>query len=287
VVKLIPPPSSIQDRAAYDYLYQLQEYLRVSLANLGSGIGGEDAASIGGGTTVIAGSPASAAKQSQYEALKALIIKTAEEVEAKTQFDLSGLRELINGLGELIEADEATLLAIQQNYLAQSDFGTYAESIAQQLNLLGDAIEQQVNVVSMLEANVDAVSADFNVWRMETEGYIRSGVVGYRDNGTPIIGIAIGQNLKIMTNANGQEMTETITDEAGNEVTYKVIAQDSFRAIYAADELSFWNGPVKVAFMNGNRLYITNVVALSSLQVGSWSVRDQGVSGLVFKWIGA
>ena len=78
MVKFMPPPANMQDRVAYDYLYQLQEYLRVSLANLGSGIGGESAELTEDGNLVsTAGSSISAATQSQYEALKALIIKTA------------------------------------------------------------------------------------------------------------------------------------------------------------------------------------------------------------------
>ena len=38
--------------------------------------------------------------------------------------------------------------------------------------------------------------------------------------------------------------------------------------------------------MNGNRLYITNVVAVNSLQIGPWSIKDDGVNGLTIKWIG-
>ena len=285
MTKFIPPPSDIKDRAVYDYLYKLQEYLRVAVGNLGSGIGGEGA-TLSGGTVVVAGGSSAAAKQSQYEELKALIIKTAEEVEARTQFDLSGLRTLINNMGDMIEQDEITLANIQKDYVAVSDFGTYKESITHQLSLLGDSINQNIGAISQLKSNVDAVSTDFHTWLMETQGYIRSGIVGYREDSTPIIGIAIGQDLKVVTDASGKEKTETVTLDDGRTIEAVIIRQESFRAIYAADELSFWNGPNKIAYMNGNRLYITNVVAVNSLQIGPWSIKDDGVNGLTIKWIG-
>ena len=37
MVQLTPPPSGVQDRAVYDYLYQLQEYLGTVLNRLGTG----------------------------------------------------------------------------------------------------------------------------------------------------------------------------------------------------------------------------------------------------------
>lgn len=290
MVKFMPPPANMQDRVAYDYLYQLQEYLKVSLANLGSGIGGESAELTEDGNLVstTTGGAASSATQSQYDALRALIIKTADDVETQTQIDISGLRELLANLDALVVAQQATLVNISQNYLALSDFGIYQESIAQQISVLGSYIQQQISMVTLLQADVDQVSADFYTWITETQGYIRFGIVGERDDvaHTPIIGIAIGQDLKVMVDANGEEVTTPVTLEDGRVIECVTIKQESFRAIYAADELSFWNGPVKIAYMNGNRLYITNVVALASLQIGSWNMKDDGVNGLTLKWIG-
>ena len=289
MVKFMPPPTTIQDRVAYDYLYQLQEYLRVSLANLGSGIGGESAELTEDGNLVTTtGGAASSATQSQYDALRALIIKTADEVEEKTQIDLSGLRDLINQLDTYVEENYVTIAEASRSYVAQSDFGTYQDSVNQTLTLHGDYINQQIAMTTVLQADVDKVSADFYTWITETQGYIRFGIVGERDDEThtPIIGIAIGQDLKVMVDANGEEITTQVPLEDGRVIECVTIKQESFRAIYAADELSFWNGPVKIAYMNGNRLYITNVVALASLQVGYWSMNDDGVNGLTLKWIG-
>lgn len=279
MVNLIPPPAGVQDRQVYDYLYQLQEYLRLTLDNVQSGTGGNAAQA----AEEAAAKAASTEIQQQVQYLKALIIKTADEVESHTQIDLSNLRALIDQLGEVIEGDgglRAILMQIQGDYVARSEFGTYAEQTAQQIEATANALTQYIAYVSELQANVDAVSADFNAWRIESEGYIRSGIVGYREDTTPIIGIAIGQNLTVLQDASGNDVTVEV-----DGVGYKVVEQKGFRAIYAADELSFWQDDVKVAYMNNQRLYITDVVALASLRVGSWKVEDTA-NGLVFKWEG-
>ncbi len=270
MVKLTPPPANVQDRAVYDYLYQLQEYLSVALH------GGGDAGSVAvQQATQAATKQASAEIFQQVQYLKALIIKTADTVESHTAVDLSGLRAMIEQLGDVIEGDgglRVQLLAIQNDYVAQSIFGSFQESITQQLNATASSLTQYVTYNSELLANMQAVDADFEAWRIASEGYIRSGIVDFREDTTPIIGIAIGQNLTTeMRTVNGAE--------------YEIIAQAGFRAIYAADELSFWQDDVKVAYMSNNQLYITDVTALATLRVGKWKIED-GASGLVFRWEG-
>lgn len=279
MVNLSPPPAGIQDRRVYDYLYQLQECLRVTLENVRNGTGG-NTEKIAEETAAKA---ASAEIQQQVQYLKALIIKTADEVESHTQIDLSALRALIDQLGDVVMGDgglQAMLLAIQSDYVARSEFGTYAEAVAQQLEATAAGLTQYISYISELQADINNVSADFNAWRIESEGYIRSGIVGYREDTTPIIGIAIGQNLTVLQDASGNDVTVEI-----DGVGYKVVEQKGFRAVYAADELSFWQDDVKVAYMNNQRLYITDVVALASLRVGKWHVEDTA-NGLVFKWEG-
>ena len=279
MVNLIPPPAGVQDRQVYDYLYQLQEYLRLTLDNVQSGTGGNAAQA----AEEAAAKAANAEIQQQVQYLKALIIKTADEVESHTQIDLSNLRALIDQLGDVIEGDgglRAIIMQIQGDYVARSEFGTYAEQTAQQIEATANALTQYIAYVSELQANVDAVSADFNAWRIESEGYIRSGIVGYREDTTPIIGIAIGQNLTVLQDASGNDVTVEV-----DGVGYKVVEQKGFRAIYAADELSFWQDDRKVAYMSNNQLYITDVVTLSSLTVGHWNFED-GANGLVIKWRG-
>ena len=277
MVKLTPPPAGVRDKTVYDYLYELQEYLKLALDGAGDAGGAAQAAA------QQASRQASAELVRQVNYLKALIIKTADEVESHTAIDLGNLRALVDALGEVIEGDgglRAVLMEIRGDYVARSEFGTYAESVAQQLEATANALTQYVAYVSQLQGSVDAVSADFNAWRIESEGYIRSGIVGWREDATPIIGIAIGQNLTVLQDAEGNDATVTVDGTA-----YKVVEQKGFRALYAADELSFWQDDVKVAYMSNNQLHITDVVALSRLAVGRWDVSD-GAAGLTVKWRG-
>ena len=117
--------------------------------------------------------------------------------------------------------------------------------------------------------DVDAVSGDFTDWRNAVQATIRTGIVDYRD-GVPVYGLAVGQQL------------ETSVDTATGDT---VIEKRHFRAIYAANRLSFWEDGVEVAYVSDHQLYIWDVVALSSLAVGRWSVTD-GSAGLTFQWIG-
>lgn len=273
MIRLDPPPEGLQDRQVYDYLYQLQEYLAVAL----------DRAREGG-----AAAGAQQALQTadenicrQVRSLKALIIKTADTVQSHTAIDLGNLRALVEGLDEVIEGDgglRATLLAIQGDYLARSTFGQYAEAVAQRLEATAQGLTQMIDYISDLRADMNAVSADFSAWRIQSQGYIRMGIVGEREDATPVIGIAIGQNLTVLRDASGNDVTVTV-----DGVAYQVVEQKGFRAVYAADELSFWQDDVKVAYMSNNQLRITDVAALSRLTVGRWELTD-GVSGLTLKW---
>ena len=280
MVQLTPPPAGVQDRLVYDYLYQLQEYLSGVLSALRPAAReAERQARKASGEEL----------GRQVQSLKALIVKTADEVEAHTAVDLSRLRALVDRLGDVVEGEaglQVQLLAIRSDYVARSEFGAYSQQTAQQWEAAADALTQHVAYTGELRANVEAVSAAFNAWRVESEGYIRSGVVGWREDESPIIGIAIGQNLTVLQDADGNDVTETVTDPAtGAAHCYKVVEQKGFRAVYAADELSFWQDDVKVACMSNNQLTITDVVALSRLTVGRWDVAD-AADGLVIRWRG-
>lgn len=268
MVKLTPPPETVRDPAVYDYLYQLQEYLGLELEHAAKQqTGGTDKATVSG--TV------STAMQEQFQTLKSIIIKTADTVEQHTQVDLSGLRAMVNDIGNIVCGEDglqATLAAMQRDYVAQSDFGTYTEQVNTRFTATAEALTQQIVRVEEVEADTARVNTDFQNYCEKTEGYIRSGVV-YYENGLPVIGIAIGQEL----HASG---TATVDGQVVD-----VISQEGFRAIYGAHELSFWQGSVKVAYMNNNRLYIKDVTALETLTMSDWQFSTE--NGLAIRWMGA
>ena len=183
-----------------------------------------------------------------YDQLKSLIVKTADTVTAR----MDKLRTELAG-----------------EYMALSDFGSYVERLSAVIEADPTALTQYYTYFSDLRADVDAVSGDFTDWRNAVQATIRTGIVDYRD-GVPVYGLAVGQQL------------ETSVDTATGDT---VIEKRHFRAIYAANRLSFWEDGVEVAYVSDHQLYIRDVVALSSLAVGRWSVTD-GSAGLTFQWIG-
>lgn len=181
--------------------------------------------------------------------------------------ELDQITVRIDGVDQQVSDLSATL---QHQYVTVSDLGTYREEMLTEISAQADSITNIYTYVSELQANIDGVSDAFATYRTETDGYIKTGIVDY-DGTLPIFGIAIGQNL------------QTSVDNDGNTI----IAKKNFRGIYTSQRLSFWQDEVEVAYVSNNQLYITNVVALSTMTVGEWSISGaNAASGLVFKWIG-
>ena len=155
---------------------------------------------------------------------------------------------------------------LEGEYVAVSDFGTYVERLSAYLEANPEALTQYYSFCSDLQANTDAVSAAFGQYKTETEGYIRTGIVGY--NGSiPIYGVAVGQGL-------------TVTDVDGETV----VDQNNFRATFTAQRLSFWQDANEVAYVSNNRLYITNITVLEGMSIGEWEISSE--NGLVIRWMG-
>lgn len=238
---MTPPPAGVQDRAVYDYLYQLSEYLGVAL----SGGVTEGVATGGAAAEMRAGGKTGKSEESdEYNALKSLVIKTATET----------YRE-IEQLGAKLTGE----------YVAISNFGTYVENLSMELEANPDAITQYYKFFSDLKSNVAELNNSFSDYKTNTEAYIRTGVV-YYDGAIPVYGVAVGQGL-------------TTTEVDGD-----VIEQTNFRAIFTAQELSFWQDSNKVAYVSNNKLYITSITVLSNMDIGPWRISSS--NGLAFRWIG-
>lgn len=232
------PRGSVQEQLVrqYSYLFQMAQQLNVALGQLESG----GTAAPSGGTAAPA-----AEREQQYQTLKSMIVKTADTVQRR----MDQLSAKLTG-----------------EYVAASEFGTYVERLNAYLEANPEALTQYYSFCSDLQANTDAVSAAFGQYKTETEGYIRTGIVGY--NGSiPIYGVAVGQGL-------------TVTDVDGETV----VDQNNFRATFTAQRLSFWQDANEVAYVSNNRLYITNITVLEGMSIGEWEISSE--NGLVIRWMG-
>ena len=244
------PAGSLQEQVTqqYAYLVQMAQQLNLALGQLEESTGGgtglasarRQAASRMGGSTI------DKAEQ-QYETLRSMIIKTAAQVEKSTQELTAQMKE---------------------RYVASSDFGQYIAGLSAYLEANPTALTQYYSFVSDLKTNVEAVDAAFSHYKVDTEGYIRTGIV-YYDDGVPVYGVAVGQGL-------------TCREVDGE----KVVEQSNFRAVFTATRLSFWQDATEVAYVSNNRLYITNITVLGGITMGKWSI-GTAEDGLVFRWIGA
>ena len=242
------PNGSVQQQLTqqYSYLFQMAQQLNLALGQLeGMGGGGTGFASAARQAAGRTGSSKIEKADEQYETLRSMIIKTAAQVEKTTQELTAQLKE---------------------NYVATSDFGQYIATLSAYLEANPEALTQYYSFCSDLAANVAAVDAAFSTYKLDTEGYIRTGIV-YYDGPAPIYGVAVGQNLTT-TEIDGQQVVE----------------QNNFRAVFTAQRLSFWQDSTEIAYVSNNRLYITNITVLDSISIGHWRM-DSG-NGLAFKWIG-
>ena len=243
-ISMPPYPTGTASQIAarqYSYLFQMAQQLNLALEALESGAAVQGQ----GGVQQSPAGNAVADLQQQYETLRTQIIKTAEQVEKTTQSLTAQLKE---------------------EYVAQSEFGTYVQRLSAYLEANPDALTQYYGFCGDLQANVAAVDAAFTHYRLDTQGYIRTGIVSYEGD-TPVYGVAVGQNLT--------------TREVDGET---VVEQNNFRAVFTARRLSFWQDDTEIAYLSDNRLYITDITVLSGLNVGQWRL-DSG-AGLAFQWMG-
>ena len=225
----------------YSYLFQMAQQLNLALEALESGAAVQGQ----GGVQQSPSGNAVAALQQQYENLRSQIIKTAQQVEKTT---------------------ESLTAKLNEEYVAQSEFGTYVQQLSAYLEANPDALTQYYGFCGDLQANVAAVDAAFNHYRVDTQGYIRTGIVSY-DGDTPVYGVAVGQNLT----------TRQVDGET-------VVEQNNFRAVFTSRRLGFWQDDTEIAYLSDNRLYITDITVLSGLNVGQW--RMDSTAGLAFQWMG-
>ena len=185
-----------------------------------------------------------------------------EAVENQTQ----ALQALIMSTAESVELsieDITQTLNSHATYI--SHFGTFEEDIT------ADVYESATGMTWANKYNAK-ITTELQNYITSTAGYIRYGIVDYDDT-TPIYGIAVGQDLHDGTNDDGYP---------------QIVA--SFRAVYTATGLSFYQGNAKVAYMSNQKLYITSAHITDKLQLGlnndaaKWEISMNG--GFTIKWVG-
>ena len=233
------------------YLYQLSGQLNWAFSTLEAGgvSTGSDIAIVGSDGAIKESTEEGKAPSDVFNDLKGLIIKSAD---------------IVNAYYDTIKA------RLDGEYVAESDFGTFQENLTSTITATAEGVVQQFGYESRLDA-LDAAAAGFDVYRNKTEGYIRQGFIE-DEGGVPIIGVAIGQNLK------------STTVEMGGQILEKFDETQSC-AFYTSEKVSFRIGGNEVAYISNRKLCILEAEVTGSLTVGGW-LMSHGSAGLTLRYIG-
>lgn len=226
-----PPTLSADDRRnmemLHQYLTQISDQLNQSLMTIGTEatLTEEARRAAQAGT----GAAAETAEDGTYNTLRSMIIKSAKIVRS--------------------EIDELRT-TLQSNYVAQSEFGTYQQTVTNQISASADGIRQEFTLAD------GVIDQDMNSYIRKNSQYIFIGIV---DKINQKAGIAIGDGV-------------TTYDE--NEEP--VLADDRKSVTLTADKLGFWEQSTEVAWISGRKLYITDCEIRNRLRIGgfTWRIMD-------------
>lgn len=183
-------------------------------------------------------------------------LETGESPEASFQ----KIKSLIIRSADIVEAySEELYHRLSGDYLAVSEFGEYREETEARLEATSRAITQTYENLQTLESDYAGMEKTL----LSVEAAIKTGLLYYQADGTPVYGMEIGQREQV----------------DGVEVFHKF-------ARFTADRLSFYdqNG-TEVAYISDYRLHVTHARITGSLLLGKYQV--DAADGLVFKWIEA
>jgi hypothetical protein len=224
-----------------NYLYQIIPQLQYALSNVETS--GES------GYVVQHQNAAASSSPSQpfdaviaFKDLKPLIIKSADIVQAYYE----EINKKLEGI-----------------YVAESDFGTYAQQTELNIKATSTYVDQQFSNVQTIVTNV---SDALEQYKVDVRAYIRHGEVGTDKNGYPVYGVEIGQS--------------TDSNETNNKV-------ETF-ARFTSDRLSFFDSSrAEVAYISNRKLYIKEVEILNKLTRGGFVEEINLTTGdVVEKWVG-
>lgn len=240
------PPTTAAKEALYSYLYQMAEQLNVALSQM------PDAGqSLQYGKAIQSQGTDGEEKDlkslaAQATALKSLVIKTAHTV--RTSIDELETR-------------------LKTEYLALSDFGTFQESLDNQIRATAEGVVQTFDYDSRLEALQQGM-VEFETFEASTNQYIKTGLLYFDDEGIPRYGVAVGEKLTTIT-VDGQE----------------VLTRSDLMSTFTSDRLSFWQGGVEVAYLSSGMLVIANAEIKGRLKVGGYTMATlaDGSFGIIFE----
>lgn len=149
------------------YLIQLAQQLQWALNNVSSSSEQNSVQQVSSKADASA-LPSGVAAQTTFNALKPLIIKSAD---------------IVNAYYEEINR------RLEGEYVAKSDFGIFQESTSQQINETSTEVERIFTNMQQIITDIDTLEHSL----IETQSHIRYGILYHDDGGVPVYGLEIGQ----------------------------------------------------------------------------------------------
>lgn len=229
--------------SAEQQLAALRDYLVRLARSLEQVCGAEAVGAAAGRAASLAQKHSLAEVKASASALKALIIKTADEVE---------------------QYADAKVEEYDSLYVARSEFGNYYEQIETQV---AQTARQAVESYRFTEA-IDGLES----FLTELSGQIRRGVIEDPDTHEAHLGIAVSESLSFT----GQTQTE-------GGLTYYELSPGQTLGLYTASGWQFWINGVKRGWFSSedSMLHVANIVVEDTLQMGAnWQITTAGGFGL-------
>ena len=224
-----------QLRQMQSYMFQLVEQLNYAMKTVESGSSG--AVAYGSKAASAAGSE-DAKAQATFNSIKSLVIKSAD---------------IVNAYYETINA------RLKGQYVAESDFGIFAEETNLALESNSTAIAQHYESIQQILSEIEG----FENSLIDVNAHIKSGLLYYGDDGAPVYGLEIGQRTEI----DGVE-------------TFNKYAR------FTSEKLSFYDSnDNEVAYISDKKLYITHVEITGSLSLGGFVDKALADGSVVSKWV--
>ena len=223
---------NIQGQSEREQLVQVKSYLHQLVEQLQWAFNTIDTSN--SGNIVITTSQSTSSKstmnaQATFDSIKALIIKSAD---------------IVNAYYEEINT------RLEGAYVAESDFGTYMEHTLQN-------ISQNSTEIESLYTNVQAILSDIEnieYTLIETNAHIRAGLLYYNDNEIPIYGLEIGQRNTI----DGEEVFNKFARFTADRLSF--YDQNDTEVAYVSDhKLYIGNVEITISFKIGG--YVDMVTA--------------------------
>lgn len=256
------------------YLYQLAEQLQFALNDINT--------SSSQGYVQMPQVISTPSVASQGYAQQPLVIASEDDSTIDAQATFDAVKGLIIKSAEIVEAYyEEINHRLEGIYVAESDFGAFVQQTSQDIENSSMAFERSFTNIQEISGQLDddiremksevdkslkdlcGTIEKISHTLVEVNANIRSGLLYYDDNGVPVYGLEVGQRTKL----------------DGVEVF------DKF-ARFTSDRLSFYDqNDTEVAYISDRKLYINHVEVRGTFRMGGFVKTVLADLSIVKRWV--